>query len=35
MTFLVGLLLTVAAFVIVLVVGNVFNPPPYRVVIVF
>jgi Flp pilus assembly protein CpaB len=33
-TFLVGLALTVGAFLAFLILGNVFNPPPYQVVVV-
>ena len=33
LTFFIGLILFVAAFVVILVAGRIFNPPPYRIVI--
>lgn len=33
-TFLVGLLLTVGAFVAFFILGNILNPPPYQVIVV-
>ena len=33
LTFFIGLLLFIAAFVVILVAGRIFNPPPYRIVI--
>jgi hypothetical protein len=34
LTFFIGLVLFVAAFGVILVAGSIFNPPPYRIVIV-
>jgi hypothetical protein len=33
LTFLIGLILFIAAFGVILVAGSIFNPPPYRIVI--
>jgi hypothetical protein len=33
LTFIIGLILFIAAFGVILVAGSIFNPPPYRIVI--